>query len=181
MSQPTTIGPVANRRVVLALTTGAATRPVITIDGRDHPIAVGFDWNIFQQRRYMRLVQRIADFEALPDPAKGAEVTDADYDALEQAMLDAYGDMVAITLPTLPRATIAGLDLSQRQAIADVGNRALGEQRELAEIALGEANARLAADHEADSSPETPAAAAPPAPPLPQRGKPKRAKQRTTA
>lgn len=178
MSQPTTIAPVANRRVVLALTTGAATRPVITIDGRDYAIDLGMDWNIFQQRRYTRITQRLADLDALAEAKPATEYTDEESNAAELAFFEGYGDIIANVLPTLPREALAGLDLTQRQQIVEITNQLRDEARERDGIALAAANARIAAEDGAATSPETPAA---PASPLPQRGKPKRAKQPATA
>lgn len=180
MSQPTPIAPGANRRVLLSLTTGAATRPVIAIDGRDYPVDLGMDWNVFQQRRYARITQRLADLDALAEAKSATEYTDEESDAAELAFFEGYGDIIANVLPTLPREALAGLDLTQRQQIVEVTNQLRDEARERDGIALAAANARIAAEEVAEASPEPPAVA--PAPPVPRRVRLKRAKtQRTTA
>ncbi len=111
---------------LLSLTTTASTRPTITIDGIAYRLSFYEDFAVWQALRLAKLVERVNEFDDLARADESEEITAEQWEELERAQLDGYGEMVRIALPDLPEPTQKALNLQQRRAIVDAFFAATG-------------------------------------------------------
>lgn len=104
---------------LLSLTTTAPTRPTITIDGIAYRLSFYEDFAVWQSLRLAKLVERVNEFDDLARADEGDEITAAQWEELDRAQLEGYGEMVRVALPDLPEPTLLALNLNQRRAIVD--------------------------------------------------------------
>jgi len=111
---------------VLSLTTVAPIRPTISIDGHAYRISFYEDFSTWQALRLGKLVAQANEIGDLAVVDESGEIAAAQWEELDRAMLDSYGEMVAIVLPDLPEPTRLALNLEQRRAIVDAFFKATG-------------------------------------------------------
>lgn len=111
---------------ILTLTTTAPSRPTITIDGVAYRMSFFEDFAVWQVLRLQKLSGRVNEFDDLARADAADEITAAQWEELDRAQLECFGEMVQIALPDLPEPTLLALDLNQRRAIVDAFFRATG-------------------------------------------------------
>lgn len=111
---------------ILTLTTTAPSRPTITIDGVAYRMSFFEDFAVWQVLRLQKLSGRVNEFDDLARADAADEITPEQWEELDRAQLECFGEMVQIALPDLPEPTLLALDLNQRRAIVDAFFRATG-------------------------------------------------------